>query len=189
MNESEGIHPPDWDRFLVTKDGVGAPVGDPIRWGAQVSTPLADTGIQFTNTAQILQVATRDGYSRSWSAIGTLTMPAASWLGNDWDCVLFLTLGVGQIQISQMIPLYLGLSPNPPGGLCVTQHVNSGGPYGSVLAGTLETRSFAIIGGLLGQSFAIRARYAASAFPPTSGWPTTAALSIMVAPYAAGEGL
>lgn len=189
MNESEGIHDPDWQRFGIKPPGAAMPVGDPTRWGAQVVTALADTGVQFTNTAQLLQIATRDGYSRSWSAIGTLSMPPASWLGNDWSCDLLITLGVGQVQITQAISLYAGLSPSPAGGLCVTQHVLNGGPYDSLVVAGLETRSFAIIAGLVGQSFAVRARYVASAFPPTSGWPTSSNLSMIITPYAAGEGL
>jgi hypothetical protein len=199
MNESEGIHDPDWERYKVTKDGTNAPVGDPTRWGAQVFTPLHDLFPTEFVTPQILQLATRDGYSRSWSLIGTLTMPTATWNGASSQCLLDLTLGVGQIQIAQSIVLYdagnpSAVPPLAPGGLCRTQHSTLGGPYASILennpaSNANESRSFAIVGGLIGQSISIRARYQNSGFPPTAGFPTTARLCMIVTPYAAGEGL
>lgn len=205
MNEPEGIHPPDWDRYQVTKDGAVAPVGDPTRWGAQVFTPLT-VAEQISTTPQILQISTRDGYARAWSILGTLTLPFATWNATQMNIAggiqveLLLTLGVGQVQIEHSIMLlnsggtYGSLAvPFGPGGLCLSQFFTLGGPYNEIdstnaATGNVdETRAFAIVGGLVGQSIAIRARYRYFFVP--AGYPTVARLALITTPYAAGEGL
>ena len=202
MNESEGMHDPDWDRFKVTKDGTNAPVGDPTRWGAQIFTALADTAPDVY-TPQILSMSTRDGYARPWSLLGTLSLPTVTWdktqVGPGGLVVsLEISLGVGQIQITHSILLLTGAGTGPggvptvPGGLCFTQNWFLGGPYNTVqeaIGGVnTEARAFAVVGGLVGQSISIRARYQIVT-PPTPGLPTTSRLGLIVTPYAAGEGL
>lgn len=202
MNESEGIHDPDWGRYQVHKDGVGAPVGDPTRWGAQVFTQL-DDGFGLVSTPQILQLATRDGYSRSWSLEGTLSLPTLTWNTANLIVQLEVTMGVGQVQITHAIMLLNPAITTPPvglpavgrGGLCLSQYFFFGGPYnavgeanaGGVLAN--QARAFAVIGGLVGQSISIRATYQNTDLPPVPGLPTLSRLALIVTPYAAGEGL
>lgn len=203
MNESEGLHPPDWDRYRVTRDGVSAPVGDPTRWGAQVFTPLDDS-TPLVSTPQILQLATRDGYARSWSLLGTLSLPTLLWNTADFIVQLEVTLGVGQVQITHAIMLFRPALLTPPvglpvvpsrGGLCLDQYIFYGGPYNAIgeasAAGSLENqaRAFAIVGGLVGQSISVRATYQNLTIAPTPGLPTTSRLALIVTPYAAGEGL
>ena len=202
MNESEGIHDPDWERYKVTKDGVSAPVGDPTRWGAQIFVPLDDAVPELTSP-QILQVSTRDAYSRSWTVLGTLTLPKVTWNTADLFVELLITLGVGQVQVTHAIVLMHPANVLPPaglpsigrGGLCLDQYLFFGGPYDAIrepdTAGnlSLESRAFAIVGGLIGQSVSVRAKYLVGSLPPTPGFPTVSRLALIVAPYAAGEGL
>jgi hypothetical protein len=203
----QGMMPPDWERFKVTRDGVGAPVGDPTRWGAQVFTALDDNNA-LVSTPQILQLSTRDGYARSWSLLGTLTLPLVTWLNADLIVQLEIVMGVGQVQITHAILLFLPAITTPPvpqpasprGGLCLTQYYAYGGPYNGIgeasSAGLLQNqaRAFAVVGGLVGQSISIRATYqiqgaTATGLPPTPGLPTVSRLALIVTPYAAGEGL
>jgi hypothetical protein len=196
---------PDWGRYIMKGQG-GAPVGDPTRWGVELRTPLADppAGLQNIITPTILALGTRDGYARSWSVIGSLTLPTSTWdatvNGQGIGVQLEFTMGVGQSQITQAILLLqqpytpsLPYPPVPPTGLCITQHYTFGGPYIStfgVASGTSveESRPFAIIGGLVGQSISVRAKYGGY-FPPTAGYPCTGKIAMLATPYAAGEGL
>ena len=74
----------------------------------------------------------------------------------------------------------------------MSQNWFSGGPYNTVpdnaVVGT-EARAFAVIGGLIGQSISMRARYQNFTVAPTPGYPTSSRLALIVTPYAAGEGL
>lgn len=200
MNESEGIHDPDWERYRVTRDGELAPVGDPTRWGAQVVTALDDSMSQPINTPQIIQLATRDGYARAWSVLGTLGLPLLTWNTSDVFVQLEITMGVGQVQITHTIVLVhgalgpAGLPAGVPavgkGGLCLDQWIFYGGPYNGALdPPSNQARAFAIVGGLVGQSIAIRASYQLNSVPPTPGLPGSSRLALIVTPYAAGEGL
>jgi hypothetical protein len=187
--KDEGIHAPDWERYKVTAKGVNAPVGDPIRWGVQIFTPVpAVTNV----TAAAISVSTRDGYSRSWSMLGTLTLPNSVWSSATSYVALDCTMGVGQVQLTQSIVLLLGAG-GPTGGLCRQQNVSNGGPYFAVaephpgVAGLDDTYPFAIIGGLVGQSLSVRVNYALPVATPDL--PTISRLTLVVAPYAAGEGL
>lgn len=191
MNESEGIHDPDWDRFGIKPPNASQPVGDPTRWGAQALTLLTDAGLAgVIASGQILQVSTRDGYARSWSLIGTLSLPGVEWnaVGSALHVQLELTMGVGQAQITHIVELFNAFT-TPYSGLCMAQHYTQGGPYsGTFDTSTLtEARAFAIIGGLVGQSISVRALYGGS--PPAPGLPSTSRLALLMTPYAAGEGL
>lgn len=195
---------PDWDRYLVKSDGNVAPVGDPTRWGAMVNTPLVApaVGTSESQSPQILAIATRDPYARNWAVLGNLTLPRITWrtpagVGTAF-CRLELVMGVGQIQMTQAIVL---ADCAAQVGLCYQQFIDNGGPYDDINvipttsgdpAGALydETRSFAIIGGLVGQSINIRAQYVVSnPNPPSRGLPCTARLELIVTPFAAGKGL
>lgn len=201
MGHEPKMGDPDWGRYAVTANQSMLPVGDPTRWGARVDTliplPVAVGGEQ--QTAQILQMATRDQYSRSWALLGNLTMPMITWQTPTCEvtCTLAITMGVGQIQIDQYV-LLANFSGQT--GLCFQQDVSNGGPYVATRfnptrsgdsAGFLydEARSFAIIGGLVGQSINIRAIYRSNIAAFVRGIPTTARLELIVTPFAAGEGM
>jgi hypothetical protein len=205
-HQNEGLHDPDWGRFGIKSPSAFQPVGDPNRWGAQVITRIVDQASPDTYTAQILQIATRDGYSRSWSLIGTLSMPTALWdaqqLGNATFSVnLEIGMGVGQTTISHAIVLCsspgfgaAGPSvPIPATGIILDQAWFRAGPYDTLFdtSGGVnnESRAFAIVGGLIGSSISVRAHYQNHTTAPTPGVPFSSRLAIIVTPYAAGEGL
>jgi hypothetical protein len=194
VNESEGIHDPDWERFGIHPPGAFMPVGNPTRWGAQLTTQLADFSTQAT--PQILSMSTRDGYSRSWTLLGTLGLSSSLWGTALADIVIVrleITMGVGQAQITHSIVL---LGPDTttflPGGsgLCITQYWRNGGPYYAIPEGTSpqQQRAFAIVGGLTGQSISVRAVYQIGA-TGSPALPSPSVLSLLLNPYAAGEGL
>lgn len=197
-HQNEGMHAPDWDRFGIKGPSAYQPVGDPTRWGAQVFTALTDA-TPIVVTPQILQVATRDGYARSWSLLGTLSLPTITWDTAKFVISLQITMGVGQIQIVHIVDLLFPAgqqSPgagSPAGGLCITQNWYQGGPYETVPEDgggqIVEARAFAMIGGLIGQSLSVRAKYINQTVAPTPGLPTPSRLGLIVSPYSAGEGL
>lgn len=206
MSIEPNMHGPDWGRYQVAPQGRIAPVGDPTRWGAQVFTRVqasAVVGEGNIYSGQILSLATRDGYARAWSILGTLTLPGTTWLltGSEILCFLECTLGVGQVQITQSIALFASFGPaaSKNVGLCETQYVLKGGPYygvdgepvNAVNPGSYasQTRAFAAVGALVGQSIAIRARYMYNGSPLANDFPFTSRLALIVTPYAAGEGL
>lgn len=196
-HDDQDLHPdmsePDWDRFGIKPPNHFEKVGDPRRWGASIVTPIQD--FASINTPQILSITTRDGYSRSWSVLGTLGLPLDLWGTAIADLVfirLEITMGVGQAQIVHLINL---LGPNPatgaPGvtGLCLTQYWKNGGPYVGIPEGlSPQQRAFAIVGGLSGQSISIRALYTIGA-TGSPNLPSTSLLTLIANPYAAGEGL
>lgn len=163
-------------------------VGDPTRWGAEIQTIIPATGLQVTQ--QVLAAATRDAYSRSWSMLGTLSLPPDLWNAASGITVsLEAVMGVGQAQIAQRISLF---DPTQNGGLCYAQYLPNGGPYESIPSHSSDgavilSRSFAAIGALIGQSINIRARYSVAAIFPAL--PAVSTLTIIVAPYAPGSKL
>lgn len=190
--------PPDWSRYVMPGT-PGIPVGDSTRWGAQLLQPLNDV-VSDVTTPQILQVATNDTYARSWALLGTLSLPAPTWGQADLFVQLEIMMGVGQITIQQAVMLLHpaistpapGFSPVGRGGLCLQQNLYQGGPYNALLevneGGPTVAFGFAIIGGLIGHSISVRARYQSSN-PVTPGFPTISRLAMIVSPYAAGKGL
>lgn len=188
---------PDWHRYVLPNQQPGpgmAPVGDPTRWGVSHDTLIPATGVQ--DSTQILAIATRDAYSRAWSLFGNLTLPAELWnTGAGVDIALDMVMGVGQAQITQRLALFAG---SASGGatttitaLCEAQYLPNGGVYESVTQVVngipMQTRSFAAVGALVGQSINIRARYVISGV--FASLPTTSNLSLIVAPLAAGDKL
>lgn len=194
--DDDFINHPDWGRAMVHPPGHLKPVGDATRWGAQDSTVLAIDG-QIHQTAQILQVQTRDAYARSWSLIGVLAMPTTVFAVANVEATLQVTMGVGQAQMTHEIELWLGsASAGGPGGLCYQQDSLHGGPYTGTTflapnsAGVpvgYTPKPFAIIGGLIGQTIAVRARY--GILGVDADLPAPILLTVIVTPYAAGEGL
>jgi hypothetical protein len=185
--------PVDWDRFKVAPPGKVGPLGDPTRWGSQALTPLDPAGNNIF-TEQIVFAQCRDGYSRSWSLIGQLTLPQATWNApgvfpaGPFPLIvsLVITMGVGQAAIQHQIILSCG--NNAAVGLCNTQNAINGGPYLSTFPDSiLESRPFAAIGALIGNAINVRARYLIGA--PATGLPTTANLSVALTAYQPGQGL
>lgn len=180
---------PDWDRFRVAQPGRLVPSGDPTKWGAQQLVVLTGApALVLSDT--MLAVSTRDAYSRSWALLGSLSMPAAFWLaGSNVIVKLIVTMGVGQAQITQEIVLFYGGAAL--GGLCYTQNFSQGGPYDFTIlepGGTqFQSYPFAAIGALIGQSISLRASYLAAG--GGLGLPRTVTLSVIMTPFAAGEGL
>lgn len=183
----EGMGSPEWERYGVTPNAQQQKVGDPTRWGAQVLTTIPAAGL--VDSAQVLAIATRDQYARSWSLLGTLGLTAEMWNSpgvGPVGCTITLdvAMGVGQAQVVHRIVLFDNAAP---GGLCYTQYILQGGPYNQIPALPVLVRPFAVIGGLIGQSVNIRVNYSVNA--AFAGLPLVSPLVLIAAPYAAGEGL
>lgn len=188
---------PDWDRVLVHQ-GKTQPVGDPTRWGAQEFTllPVPSAATQNLLQTQIIQAATRDGYSRSWALNGTLSLPADLWTPGALgvEVSLQIQMGVGQAQVLHEIMLW---SPVPQGGLCDSQYFPNGGPYVAYTSPPLSqvpgvvdrTRAFAAIGALVGATINIRAKYNLAAAAAAAVFPTRSLIQLVLTPFAAGTGL
>lgn len=196
------MSPPDWGRWLVQTPHALAPVGDPTRWGATEVTQFVDTGGAFSiiATPQIIQIATKDFYSRQWSIVGTLQMDSGVWAApGDYpfpvaaisvNVFLEIVAGVGQAQITQRI--MLACSGDPIRGLCNQQCAANGGPYGEIFGlhapgapfSAQTSRPFAAVGAIAGNNISIRAVYefTANEYSP-------ATLSLLVSPIAAGTQL
>lgn len=195
------IPDPDWDRYVMPAQQPGAqvpPVGDPTRWGAQDSTNVVLNAFN-QSSAQIIQITTHDPYSRAWSVLGALTMPVSVWDAATAAILasLVVTMGVGQTKIVHKICLWsAGGAVGSPGGLCYQQDLKQGGPYlapdtvlrtinGVVIA--YQTRAFAAVGALVGQSISIVAEYGTLGVNPEL--PAPAEVAVIATPYAAGEKL
>ena len=191
---NDGMGDPDWDRYLVDAGKKGLPVGDPTRWGSQVLTRIDLNLTADQQSQQVLQVSTIDSYSRSWALLGSLTLPPDLWnAASAVEVSLDCTMGVGQAQVTQRLVLF---SAVPAGGLCYNQYLPNGGPYkgipvaavgGNTTYTTDQSRAFAAIGALVGQSINVRVNYSIGF--ATTQLPTTSILNVIVAPYAAGKGL
>jgi hypothetical protein len=193
-DDLSGIGHPDWDRALVDAGKKGLPLGDPTKWGSQVPTVLPLTLVeQFSD--QIIMAQTRDAYARSWAVIGTLTLPQATWNAAGafpagpfpLIVALEIIMGVGQASVKHDIILTCGT--NATVGLCNTQNAINGGPYLSTFGGPPnfdESRPFAAIGALIGNTITARARYIGGT---NVGLPTTSILTAIVTPFAPGVGL
>lgn len=189
---------PDWHRYVMPSQQPHAnlpPVGDPTRWGASLDTVLPVAGIDFS-TQQVLQVQTHDAYSRSWSLFGSLVLPQALLIINPGIYVAIdVSMGVGQATVNQRIVLFAGAVAAGSlfgSALCEAQWINNGGVYDEIRMATqagltMVSRSFAAVGALLGQSISVSVHY--SLAPAWNPAPVTSTLSLVLAPYAAGEKL
>jgi hypothetical protein len=188
---------PDWGRVGARPPNQFEKVGDPTRWGATDRTNIVVNAFN-QSSSQVLQIVTRDPYARSWALLGTLSMPVSVWTTAQMIASLVVTEGVGQIQLVQEIALWIGPgSAGGPGGIVYQQDSLNGGVYlvsdvffvqnsaGVQIA--YQTRAFAIVGGLVGQSIAIRGKYGTIGANPDL--PSPALLSLIATPFAAGEGL
>lgn len=168
---------PDWDRYIMHGRG-GQPVGNPTTWGGRASTMLEYTSgpLRSFASAEFAAAQTADGYSRSWAIVGNLMMPAALIGSDNAIALLQCTMGVGQVTIQHNITLMGGAK----GGLCNSQHFENAGPYWN----NDEGRAFAAIGSLIGRSISIRMLYLVAV--PIAAMAT---VSVIMTPFAAGEGL
>lgn len=177
--------PPDWGRFQVhsrAQDNQGAShtkLGDPTRWGARnVLNSPPGTNLQ---SAELIRVQAQDNYSRCWALIGNVTVPQGMWLAPSgpvpasWNHWLLVSQGVGQATVIQRFDLRLLTTI----GLNVYAPIVFNGA-----GGLFETRSFAIIGGLIGQ--AIAAVQVSVNLTVTNFDVDTSAI---ISPFAAGTGL
>lgn len=188
-------------------------VGDPTLWAGTIVTPVDSAPEGNTPRAfygdQIILAQTADRYSRSWSLIGSLSVASQVWeepgqvpAGPFFDVPqptqlavhLSITQGIERITLEQQICLMSGGDPTNIG-LCNNQCTTNGGPYLPTYdtfppqEGGNQTRSFAVIGALIGHTIGIRGLFVRGGAPGSEGLIPTATISLLLAPYAAGSGL
>jgi hypothetical protein len=174
--------PPDWSQLGGKSrawDGLGedfTPLGDPARWGAEVTQLLRGNGV--LPSQQILRVQCADNYPRNWQIVGTLSAPPAVWefLTDFWEPALHVAMGVGQTTVTHRLDLR---------GLCALALTS--GVYFASVQGGLETRPFVISGGLIGQALAATLVTTLN-FTEVEG-ENECRCAILCSPYAAGTGL
>jgi len=166
---------------------------------------------------QIVLVQAADQYARSWSLAGNISVPFNAWTvdpsptppgfyGN-LDAApplrvwLQITQGIEKVTLSQQILLMSGGVDETTGagnyGLCNTQWSAVGGPYGELLSDnapvigptTQLVRSFAAIGALIGNTLSIRAVYTRGGVIGQPLDVPNASVSLIVTPYAPGQGM
>jgi hypothetical protein len=167
-----GMNDPDWDRVLVApRVADGPPLGDPTRWGAVATVSLGQLG-DFV-TPQIIQAQCRDGFSRPWSIVGTVSADASVWaIVGIAQPFLEVQMGVGQAQVIHRINLSAVIAADAP------YYMDALVPQ--------TTKAFVIPGGLVGNNISIRA-----------GWhmvapivlPQLSTFNLALTPFAAGTGL
>ncbi len=188
---------PDWARYGARPPSHFEKVGDPTRWGGRDRSILVNNSL-VESSAQIVQIATRDPYARTWSMLGVLTWPVTAFNEPQSIAMLIMTMGVGQVQIVHKIPLWFGTGI-AASSLCFDQDSANGGVYSNGdnylmpnVAGTQITYQdmcFAITGGLVGQTLSARCQYLIAGAGPMPDLPAPAFLTLIVNPFSAGEGL
>lgn len=193
--------PPDFSRVRIDAAQKQMPAGDPTLWAGQVVTPVGDTPGVF-NGNQIILAQAADRYARSWSLSGTVTCPSHAWTapgaatapnfpdpaGSTTRLEVWISVlqGIEMLVVEHLILLTAGT----PYGLCQQQHTSQNGPYGSTFTSPLpeagqESRGFAAIGALIGNTISVRAIYARGA----GGLISSAAVACILTPYAPGQGI
>lgn len=216
-DEEHRMPPPDWGKVLVNTAQRKAVVGDPALWGNTITTqidtltptPAVITGIVTGNQIALAQAS--DQYTRSWSLSGTLTIPEGSWyaaapteppgklqvVSGSPDLAVYLSIvqGVEKAAIEHRICLMYGPTSTNIG-LCNNQCTRNNGPYLPVTrtatyAGVeieLETRAFAAIGALIGNTITVRGLFARNG-AAAEGIIPDATISVLLTPYAPGAGI
>lgn len=193
-DHDQNMPPPDWGRVLVNTAQKKAPSGDPTLWGGTVETAIDNdfagdpATVRTVYGSQIILAQAADRYSRSWSIIGNLTMTPTMWRdtgsgGGDLEVYLSITQGIEKVTIEHRISLSM---QGGELGLCNTQSTVVGGPYLPAVDGTQETRAFAAIGALIGNTINIRGVFVRSSAERAV---PSARLSVLLAPAAAGAGI
>lgn len=203
--------PPDFGRVLVDRGRAGMPVGDPGLWANQVTTPVDEDPIlgntpRIVTSSQIVAAQAVDRYSRSWSLSGMVTLPQPAWNANGpasppsfpdvgggarFEVWLSVLQGLEMITIEHLILLMSGGSAGGTSyGLCNTQWSANGGPYGATFTSPIaeegqQSRAFAAIGSLIGNTISARAIYVRGA----GGQIPNASVALVLTPYAPGHGI
>jgi hypothetical protein len=205
---------PDWASVIVQPNQKKMPVGDPTLWANTVTTTI-DSDPVLGNTPRIIQgeqiilAQASDRYSRSWSLSGVVTAPIAAWNGEGpptppgfpdirpagdhtpLEVWLSVLQGIEKITLEQQILLMSGGTGfGHTYGLCNQQYSGVNGPYGSMFTSPLaeqgqESRSFAAIGSLIGNTISVRGIFVRS---PTGQVPN-ASIALIITPYAPGAGI
>lgn len=202
-DRDQAMPPPDWGRVLVNTAQKKAPAGDPTLWGNTVTTLIDEVSFEahppMTTfySEQIVMAKAADQYSRSWSVTGAVSLPPVVWGmtpanppigltppdGTTFSVYLSVLQGMEKVTIEHVILLACGGSF----GLCNAQSTVNNGPYVPTTPDpNLETRAFAAIGALIGNSIAMRAVFVRSG---DESFIPRATISLMVAPAAAGAGI
>jgi len=180
-----GFPDPDWAKYAT---GVSSraqapghlPLGDSIKWGGQVVQQVNNDPaliIRTFDSLSFIRAQTNDTYARTWALLGTVSAPPTVWLLpiGQWTILLEISQGSGQNVITQLFDLRSLTTIGIAGGYSVDTFTTG-----------FEKRSFAIVGGVLGQQWQARVRIAfAVALVPATAITT----SIIGAPFAAGTGL
>jgi hypothetical protein len=151
---------PEWARAGVTAPAHYGGLGDPTRWGAQITQHMPDIdGVVFRGavlqSGQILSVACQDSYPRAWTLIGMLGAPRAAWLLpdgialNQFASALYVTMGMGQTQVVHNYNLRAIIDADAPY-YWFSDFIS---PFGSE---GLETRAFIMPGAVVGCSINIQ---------------------------------
>lgn len=181
------IDKPDWGRYQVesragdTTGKTHTALGDPTQWGntavlSGITSPPAL--FRFDDSPQFLRAQCQPPYSRLWALTGVATAPPAMWAlaAADWLLFLEITLGVGQTSITQLFDLRK---------LTTLALATAYGTLPNSAVG--EGRPFAIVGGVIGNSWSARVR---SALATATGiLDAEVSVGVISTPVAAGEGL
>lgn len=208
-NLTPSMPDPDWGNVIVQPNQKRMPVGDPTLWANTITTEidadpiLGDTPRVIAGN-QIILAQAQDRYSRSWSLSGVVTLPQAAWnaaaganppsfpnagTANRFEVWLSVVQGIEKIFLEHLILLMAG-GFAPAYGLCNTQASRFGGPYGATFTSDLpeegqQSRSFAAIGALIGNTISARAIYVRG----SGGQINDATVTLLLTPYAPGAGL
>lgn len=193
-----GLSEPQWGSVLDlhSRARQGAqqaikPVGDPLKWGGTsrvLLTPDAAIPVNVVTTPEFVRMQAIDTYSRSWSLLGSLELPVATWAAFDAGVTfvvpfLEISQGVGQTTLVQALKIneltVIGAAVYQP--VFNVQYFAGGTP-------TREARSFAAIGALVGRAISMRMIYL-FAGAGVAGLPGEAVMNVIVTPYAPGYGL
>lgn len=209
---------PDWGNVLIHPDQKKMPVGDPTLWANTITTlvdsdPIAGNTPRVIQGDQIVLVQAADRYSRSWSLSGVVFTDNDAWNSgasstnaptspydsgaqalNNLAIWLSITQGIEKITVEQQILLMAG-NTTVNYGLCNNQFTLNGGPYGSLFT-TLppsesdqQGRAFAAIGSLIGNTISIRPIIVRGGVPGSEGIIGSATISLLLTPYAPGQGM
>lgn len=177
----------DWDRYINVESratsGGGeqfTPLGDPSRWGSQVSQTVLFGTVDIVPgpqaSGQIIRVQTVDPYSRIWQLIGSVTAPDDVWAltADEWQPVLELTMGVGQNTLIHRVDLRALVTLASPW-------------YVAQSDGAVTTRPWIMSGGIVARAWSARVVQITGALGAAiTRTITTAAQTV---PLAAGSGI
>jgi hypothetical protein len=153
---------PEWARAGVTPPGKFGPLGDPTRWGAQVTQRYpaqAASEIGIYRSGQILSAQCQDRYSRAWSIAGVVSAPNTVWstfpdglnplfFPDGWTLAAFVSMGVGQTQIVHNFNLRAIIAADEP----YYWNSNIQNPFFEAIGDNVLSKPFIIPGAVVGNS-------------------------------------